>query len=701
MNPWRPLPLLRLVMPFTAGIIAGQSCHFSLPFAFIFIFSGFSLIALAGFHMFSRSFRYRFLPPLLILPSLFILGFQIAALRSAWRDQDYQAYERPVVLLAKVSDCPQLRQGSVTAICDILAVREGTTWSSANSKLYLKVYSGKNGPGLTYGSSFLVHGQPEKLAFFSDSHSFNFREYLFKKGIRYEMSINAGGIAAVKDSCTFSFNRLAFEARDRLLQIFRDKHLSGQEFAVASALLLGYVNEIDGKLKSAFAASGTMHILSVSGMHVGIIFLFLETILAFFLKFRHGIHLKSGIQLLFVWAYAAITGFSPAVLRAAACLSFLIIGKSIRRKPEMLNIISASVFLLLIIDPLIISDVGFQLSYIAVLGIVILYKPIYDMYVTHRWLPDKIWALMAVSMAAQIATCPLSLYYFHRFPNYFLLSNLLIVPLSNGIILMGILALLCSSIPLIGALCISALKILLTCLNKSVLWIGSLPGAITQGFFPDLTAVILMYLFIGMVFLFIMRKRPACLLAALTCLILIQTAELNERLRISSHSTIYVHSNKQGYAIRFVKGQHEICFYSGLRMMKDGFTSEQIGNERMAKRVDQVQERSVKFCGWQAGSGFPEAGRFGGMIMLGGKRVYLLNHSLSRNFQHKLKTDILLIAASANFTMEQLIRVFSPRLILNVSNAYRSRVLNWEAATRKSGIKFYDLRTSGFYQEEL
>ncbi|MCX6286848.1 MAG: ComEC/Rec2 family competence protein [Bacteroidetes bacterium] len=701
MNPWRPLPLLRLVIPFVAGIIAGQLFNISLPVFFLFSLMLPACLALFLFHLFVLSYRLRWMTGSLILFAFFISGFQLAHIRSEAMNRHFQEFGKAAVLLVRVSDCPSVKPASASVVTDIVSFRDSGIWKPLNTKLYLRLY-GKNANSLlSYGSYYMVYSRPEPLKFFHNTHSFNFREYLFSKGVRYETGIRVSECVPVSGDPGIGINGFAFMVRDRLLRIFKDKGLAGQEFSVAAALLLGYVNEIDSRLKSAFAASGTMHILSVSGMHVGIIFLFLETLLSFLTKFRHGIYLKLLIQLLIIWAYAAVTGFSPAVLRAATCLSFLIAGKAIKRKPEMLNVISASVFFLLIMDPSIISDVGFQLSYLAVIGIVLLYKPIYDLYVTHYWLPDKIWALVAVSIAAQIATFPLSLYYFHRFPNYFILSNLLIVPLSNGIILMGILGLLCSSIPFIGGLAISALKLLLTWLNKSVLWIGSLPGAVTSGFFPTMIEVCLLYLLFMGVFLFLTGKRPKFLLFSLSCLITLGISGIIEKTDLSSHCRLAIHQGRQGYVIRFIKGRKEICFYSGLRMMKDPFIAGQIGNERMAGQVNSVQERWVNFNGWKKAEGFPEVGRFGNMLITGGRRVYILDVILSKNFRMKAHTDILLISRNTPYSMELLKAVFSPVIIINLSTASHSRVLIWSDQARRLGLKFYDLRTTGFYEEEL
>ena len=701
MNPWRPVPLLRLVIPFICGIVSGQLINCDLPdFPFNIILIA-AWLALILIHWVRLRYGLRWMAGIIILIAFYVTGFQLANIRSSADKDHFPGFEKAAALLIRICECPVVKQGSTQAYADIISEYSNGCWKTLNTKLYLRVFGFSSNKQLLYGNFYIVHGRPEKIMFFTHSHSFNFRKYLSDKGVRYELSCRITDVAAVPGSRSKGISRLAFEARDRLLQIFRDKGLAGQEFSVAAALLLGYVNEIDSRLKSAFAASGTMHILSVSGMHVGIIFLFLETVLSFMTKFRYGIYLKLLIQIIFIWMYAAVTGFSPAVLRAAACLSFLIAGKVIRRKPEMLNVISASLFLLLLMAPSVLSDVGFQLSYLAVIGIVILYKPIYDLYVTRYWLPDKIWALVAVSIAAQIATSPLSLYYFHRFPNYFILSNLIIVPFSNGIIMMGILGLLLSGLPFIGNLTISALKLLLCWLNKSVLWIGSLPGAVSTGFFPDIAEVCLFYLLIMSVFVFLVHKQPRFLLLAFSCLILLEVSEITEKINLSGQCRLAIHQGKEGYVIRFVRGRKEICFYSCLRMTKDSYVADQIGNERQADRVELVQKRTVNFRGFQRRAGFPETGRFGNMIIIKGRKIYILDSPLNRNLKIKTHADILLITGRSVNRIEQLKSIFSPEIILNLSTAHHSKVLSWSDQARQIGLCFFDLKTTGFYQEEL
>ena len=701
MNPWRPVPLLRLIIPFITGIITGQSLNSQLPawIPTILLFS--ACVGLILVQRFLLNFRYSLLRGFLVLFSFFISGLQFATINPEARQSNMPEFDKPAVFLIRISECPVIKRGFSCTVAEMVSLFDSGKWEPGHWKLYIRIFGGNEWGELSYGNYYLLKGRPERLVFFTNNHSFNFRKYLSGKGISYELSCRACNCIQICGEHAKGIPFLAFRARDKLLHILKVNGLSGQEYSVAAALLLGYVSEIDNHLKSAYAASGTMHILSVSGMHVGIIFLFLETLLSFLEKPKHGRYLKSFLQILFIWAYAAITGFSPAVLRAAACLSFLIAGKTMKRKPGMLNVISASVFFLLLSDPLILRDIGFQLSYLAVTGIVIFYKPIYDLYVTHRWLPDKVWGFVAVSIAAQVSTFPLSLYYFHRFPNYFILSNLIIVPLSNGIILMGVLTLGLSPLPILGRLAMSALNLLLSLLNKSVLWIASLPGSLSSGFYPGITTTCLLYMLIFSIFAFLTMKQTKFMLISLSCLILLGITNLTEKQILSRQRKLAIHQGREGYVIRFDRGRKEICFYSCLRMMKDPFITDQIGNEQAAGRVSSVRERWVNFTGWQRNIGFPETGRFGNMIVTGGKKVYILDRSIDKKLNVKVHVDILLLYGNVNYSMLQLRSIFTPQCILNVSAASRSRVLKWSDQARICGLMFYDLKTTGFYQQEF
>ncbi len=228
------------------------------------------------------------------------------------------------------------------------------------------------------------------------------------------------------------------------------KHLLNEEsYKIASALLLGSRTGISEEVIADYSKTGTIHILSVSGLHVSVIFLVLNKILSLF-KWGKTQLLKSIILISFVCLYAYITGLSPSVCRSAVMISFSIIGKQINHQSNPFNLIAGSAFFLLIIDPAYLLDIGFQLSYLAVLGIIYFYDAIYRLCYFENKFADQIWMLIAVSIAAQLSTLAISLYYFHQFPNYFLLANLLAIPLSSIALYLGIALLALNPIPFIA-----------------------------------------------------------------------------------------------------------------------------------------------------------------------------------------------------------------------------------------------------------
>jgi competence protein ComEC len=277
---------------------------------------------------------------------------------------------------------------------------------------------------------------------------FNAQAYWNKKQVFHFVFLkNSDSVIGIKQLSYLKKNSLFIAYKfDSILK----KHLLNEEsYKIASALLLGSRTGISEEVIADYSKTGTIHILSVSGLHVSVIFLVLNKILSLF-KWGKTQLLKSIILISFVCLYAYITGLSPSVCRSAVMISFSIIGKQINHQSNPFNLIAGSAFFLLIIDPAYLLDIGFQLSYLAVLGIIYFYDAIYRLCYFENKFADQIWMLIAVSIAAQLSTLAISLYYFHQFPNYFLLANLLAIPLSSIALYLGIALLALNPIPFIA-----------------------------------------------------------------------------------------------------------------------------------------------------------------------------------------------------------------------------------------------------------
>ena len=295
-------------------------------------------------------------------------------------------------------------------------------------------------------------------------------------------------------------------AQHHFSALFARNGLQGEEYAVITAVLLGNDETMDADLKAHFAAAGVSHILCVSGMHVGIIFMIINFILKPFDNFPRLRILKAIILLLLIWTYAHITGLAPSVKRAATMFTFVSLGSLLHRPTSIYHSLFASIFILLLINPLLIFEVGFQMSYLAVFGIVIIQPQLTRLWTPKYKIVNYFWELATVSVAAQLTTFPLSLFYFGQFPNYFLLSNLSVISLSFLIVMTGIVLLVFSWVPPLSRLIGVLLTYEIRLLNTIVKGIESLPGSVTDNISITVLQMMLIYGIIIAIFLYLNKK---------------------------------------------------------------------------------------------------------------------------------------------------------------------------------------------------
>lgn len=348
-----------------------------------------------------------------------------------------------------------------------------------------------------------------------------------------------------------------------MVETFRDYIKSEREYAVASALLVGQEDYIDDDLESAYASAGALHVLSVSGMHVGIIFVVFSGLLKW--MNRKGLlwHLKHIILILFVWSYAMLTGFSPSVLRASSMLTFIIVGLWLRKNYEMGNSVCVAALFLLLYNPYMITEVGFQLSFLAVFGIFFIHPLIYWLWTAPNLFLHKVWELISVSISAQLMTFPLGLLYFHQFPNLFVISNLFVIPLATIIIYSCIVLQILSVFIIVSKYFVVWCFGLLYILNKVVLAVEAIPFSITSGISISVFETWMIYLCIAFLIFYMTKKHFVYLKGLLICLLIFALSRLIFEYRVTSQSRIIVYSVKRESAMDFISGREHFFSASG------------------------------------------------------------------------------------------------------------------------------------------
>jgi competence protein ComEC len=297
------------------------------------------------------------------------------------------------------------------------------------------------------GEGLLLKGRLQQVPAPFNPHEFDYRRYLASQGIYYQLFAQAHLSHTFPEAAVSRWERMAFSSRSYFKGVVHRFIQEPEAAAVVAAMVLGQRSGLNRSLRQAYADAGVMHVLAVSGLHVGLVFGVFLFLFRYLQRHRWQRMLWFLGAVLVLWCYAWLTGLSPSSLRATWMFTFIALAKLDRRKGNIYNSIALSAFILLLWNPLLLLQVGFQLSYAAVVGIVYLQPRISDLYVPRQGWLKRVWELLAVTLAAQIATFPLGLYYFHQLPTYFFIGNLLAIPLATGILYLTLLLLLLHLVP--------------------------------------------------------------------------------------------------------------------------------------------------------------------------------------------------------------------------------------------------------------
>lgn len=552
---FRRAPFIRLVIPLMAGITFRLLCPVPQPFVLLsIVITVLAAFCFTVYPKLSVNFRWRWVFGLSVNGFAFLLGVCLTTQSFAQADDEIKESSVKAEVIGVITEPPEFKPRSVQCFIQVEERKARQTFVKCSGKVLVYIQKDSNALNLRAGDAILLSSVFGKIRSSGNPFDFDYSKYMIYQGIRLSGFVDKDSWKSLSSGHLPIYKKWAFLLRDKLLAIFPDLGMKGDELGVASALIVGDKSNLDSEIKRAYVASGTMHILAVSGMHIALLFWVLNMGLFFLDRIKHGKFLKLTILLLAVWLYAMITGLSGSVLRAAAMITFVILGRSFSRNVDIFNSLAASAFVLLVFNPFNLVDAGFQLSYVAVISIVVFYPMIYAwLTVTNKWL-DWIWQLVAVTLAAQIVTTPISLYYFHQFPNLFMASNLLMIPISTVIMYLALAIIPLSGIPWLIAWLGKVFNFWVWMLNAVVLYIESLPFALTTGIYINLVDVCLLYLFVILLTYYLVRKRAVFLISCLVALFLFLGHELFEKYRYLKSSEMIVYNDKDNIILQLRNG---------------------------------------------------------------------------------------------------------------------------------------------------
>ena len=518
----------------------------------------------------------------------------------------------------------------------LLMVESG---APVSGKVYVYAPSDSMLLGLSPGDQVLFRARLNPLETPKNPHEFDFKNYLNLHGIYAQCYTQE---LAVLPQQSWMLARYTTKARSRLLAIIRQMNFSEEETAVASALLLGYRHLVTDETTRAFSGSGAMHVLAVSGLHVGILYM----MVSFLLRIDRRKPQESNVVQVFVtiaiiWCYAALTGFSPSVNRAAVMFTFVSLGYLRQHKAPVIQSLIVSALALLLYNPNYLFEVGFQLSYAAVFGIVYLQRDIRNYFPkTKIWLLDSAFEICAVSIAAQLGTFPLSMYYFHQFPVYFLASNLIVIPAAFMAMSYGILLLLYASIfPLFEWMSLP-LKWILFGMIESVKFVQQLPNAVVEGLWIGRVELILVTLLVFFAANAFWRKHKISLFLATSLAVVFLLSNLQTAASRHSANKLIIYSVAKHPTIEHRHGTHSTLLADSVLLADEQAFLFHIRHNLWAGGV-----KAPKVFRLERDTVSPNLILSNGMVEMSGTRILLFSDAADSS-KFTLEPDVVFVKAN-------------------------------------------------------
>ena len=692
MTDWSKYPFVRMLIPFALGIwVSIFVVAFRLSPTFL-IAASLSLLVMAVLTAFLlKHQRHSWFFGAVMASYLFMAGYSLVRVHGKEvRESYYRNFQAEAsYYVARVYDYPTERPNSIRTVLE-LEYQFGDSLPSRPVSGKVMAYFPKSDSAfaLHYGDLIAIPAPIREVSPPLNPEEFDYRAYLARKGITGQTYLKDDDWIDLQANDANSIYAFSYRFRDVLLASLHRSGLNDNEFGVAAAILLGYDDYLADEVRKNYVAAGSMHILCVSGMHVGIIYLLASFLLGFLNRKKWQKTLKQVLLLALIWFYALIAGLSPSILRASLMISFVIIGEAIRRKGFVINSIAASAFILLCINPNNLFEIGFLLSYAAVMGIVVLQRPIYNLLYVKNKLLDKAWQITAVALSAQIATVPFTLFYFQQFTTYFWLSNLFMTPISFIVVISGMILLLVSWIPylntLVGYLVWGSVYVM----NWVVAKIESIPYSIIKGLYiNDFEFAVLLVALLLLMLTFVLRKRHL-FIAMLASLLLMMTS-VTIRMYNSDHQQgMTIFSLRNHTAIDYIRGSEHVLLADSALMVDESTVDYSLKGAWSKRHLS----HHPQVIGLEEDYANEYLCKKSNLVSFDGKLLAIWeDQRISDSLSFRLPVDYLLIVGKQKPDVQSTVNGYEAKMLLIDGSVPRYLSEKWIAQAQDLDIPYYNI----------
>ncbi len=542
---------------------------------------------------------------------------------------------------------------------------------------------------LQYGSQLVFKKSLQEIKNSGNPGGFDYKRYCLFQGITHQVYLKSEEFEMLNKEKISPFSNFIYSIREKVLNILRTNIQSKKELGLAEALLIGYKDDLEQSLVQSYTNTGVVHIIAISGLHLGLIYWLLSMALKPLQKRKKIRWLRPVLIITGLWLFSLLAGAQPSILRSALMFTCIVVGDSLARKPSIFNTMAVSAFILLCINPYFLWDVGFQLSYAAVLSIIIFMRPVYNWFYIKNKPLDFIWKLNAVTIAAQVLTVPLSIFHFHQFPNLFLLTNFLAVPLSSAILLGMIFLCILSIIPSAALLFGKLLTWLIWVMNTYIEKIESIRFSLWDGLQINILQTLFLLAFAIGITHWLLEKKSTSLKLGLISLLGFVTLRSVAFINSNNQQKIIVYNVPQKTAIDFIDGRN-YRFVGDSDLLADDFARNfHLKPSRILYRINDLENLN-------------ELKADGNYIDFKGRKILLIDETVNYlTIESKATIDLLVISKNPKLYMKRLASSLNIKQVVFDGSVPVWKTQYWKKDCDSLKIPWYDVSSNGAFVLKL
>ncbi|WP_310377452.1 ComEC/Rec2 family competence protein [Flavobacterium sp.] len=670
-------PLARITIGFILGILLTHYFQPKPNHVFVLLF-----VAVCVFVTSYFTSKKTFTNPIYFGLTTYFLAFGIGASTQIIHTHSFQKknythhkkiYEQPHLISATIRE--KLRSSSYSDRYIVLI--KSIDSENRSGRVLLNIKKDSLNRPLTIGSHVQFYGDFVKNTPAKNPNQFDYSKYLRSKQIYAQLYADASELkigSGVEKNVWYYTSRL----RTRIIENLEKSNFNKAELNVAIALILGQQQEISPEIIKDYQYAGAVHILSVSGLHIGFILLFVTFLLQPFPNTKRGSFIKLIVILLSLFSFGLIAGLAPSVLRSVTMFSFVAVGMYLRRSTNIYHTLLVSMLLILLFEPSFLFDVGFQLSYVALFFILWLQPLLAQLWTPKNKIAIYFWDILTVSFAAQMGAFPLSIYYFHQFPGLFFVTNLVIIPFLSLIMALGVVVMVLAAFDYVPLFLSKALEWSIFILNKIINAIASLEQFIIRDIPFNWQLLLSVNLVIIATILWFKKPGFNRLIFALVAVIIFQISCFETHWRIQNQRELVVFNSKKNTLIAERIGEN-VLLYANDSLMKTACNNQFVSAYLMGNFSRLTARKKLENVIY-----FKE----NKILIIDSSGVYL----------NGIHPDIVVLTQSPKINLERFLQTAKPKMIVADASNYKTIQKLWKATCLKQKIPFHSTSEKGFYR---